>query len=142
MKKIIFLICIGFVFSCAESKYPEQEKAVREQMKKMDGAAAYADKVQIEIIEIPAKKVYGILSQKAVYMMKTMASCISPECKYEMHRYTEKKLAYDKLMADSGKKVYYQAHVMLLEEKDTVVSSYMFLDDADTFIDFTPKLHP
>lgn len=142
MKKILLLVCVISVFSCTDSKYSEQEKAVREQMKKMDLAVQYADKAEIRITEVPATTVYDILSRKSEYMIANMIPCISPECNQELHRHTVKKATYEKLKAGAGKKVFYQAQVFVLEEKDTVVNSYMFFDNSNTFIDFTPILHP
>ncbi|WP_146171770.1 hypothetical protein [Flavobacterium magnum] len=142
MKKALPFLAILIVFACTESKYAKQEQAVREQMKKLDGAAAYADKAQIAITETNPQQVYGILYRKADRMISNITPCVSADCQYELHRYTEKKKTYQALMAAGTKKVFYQAHVFVLEGKDTLVSSYMFFDDADNFIDFTPKLNP
>ncbi len=142
MKKILLLVCAVSMFSCSDSKYSEQERAVREQLRKMDSAVKYADKAEINITEIPATNVYDILSKKSDFMIANMIPCISPECNQELHRHTVKKATYEKLKAAAGKKVFYQAQVFVLEDKDTVVNSYMFFDNTNTFIDFTPILHP
>jgi hypothetical protein len=140
MKKVLALVCTLLIFSCSNSKYNVQEKAVREQMKRMDGAAAYADKAEIIVTEIPAKAVYTMLSKKSEHMIANLVPCVSEECNHELHRHTVKKAGYDQLKAEVGNKMFYQAQVFVLKDKDTVVNSYMFFDNANTFIDFTPIL--